>query len=103
MVATPGKISPTNRSPPLASLISMLCGIPASLFSNLIVNGVSDGTCSSAITNWMLSALSSTTVPEARRATRSRRAIRSRRGWALAAVNSSVQQAGNGVEPGAGA
>jgi hypothetical protein len=46
------------------SLISTLCGIPASSFSNSILNGVSAGTVTSRWMNWMsFASIRTTTSP----------------------------------------
>src|SRR5829696_5658783 len=84
--------------------MSMLCGIPASLFSNAIWNAASAGTLRALTSNWRLSALSSTTSPDgAADAPALPDGVSEPPGLADGLVNSSVQQAGYGVAPGSGA
>ena len=56
-------MSPLKTDVPPASLISMLCGVPASLFSNTIWNGASAGAVSAPTSKAMLNALSLRTAP----------------------------------------
>src|SRR5665811_1542609 len=66
-VSVPLKISPCQTTSPAGESlwIATLCGIPASLFVNLIWNGTPAGAVRSALSNAMPEAVSSRTVPVA--------------------------------------
>src|SRR6476619_2454307 len=102
-VATPGKMSPLNLTAPVESLISMLCGVPASWLSKSMTNGASAGAVTSGVVNAIPEATTFTADPVALEAAgEPDGAAPDAAGEPEGVANSSDQQAGNGVAPGAG-
>src|SRR6478752_3647788 len=62
---TPVTMSPLNASLPLLSLMSTLCGVPASPFRNSIWNGTLAGALTSGVVNVRLRASTTTGAPPA--------------------------------------
>src|SRR6188472_2846288 len=121
-VATPGKMSPLNLTAPVESLISTLCGVDASWFSKSMTNGVSAGAVTFGVVKAMPEATILTVAPVSPEAAGDPEAAGEPDGAApdaagepdgaapdaagepdaAGAANSSDQQAGYGVAPGAG-
>src|SRR5665811_2289337 len=121
-VSVPLKISPCQTTSPAGESlwIATSCGIPASLFVNLIWNGTPAGAVRSALSNAMPEAVSSRTVPVAPPDAAGEAAglpegaplgaplaagapLAPALGAADGDAKASFQQLGTGVEPGAGA